>query len=102
MSGTTLSSQRPADVADVCHTAAADIGDGLRALRAQLAAVDPARLGMPATRLAELRAGFDIYARMLDDALDDIAGELSEHRSGPAPWTGPRRSDAELSCGRTR
>jgi hypothetical protein len=83
MSGTT-------PYADHCRDSAADVGARLRALRAHLASLDPARVGLPRARLADLLAGFDIYARMLDDALHDIAAEL------------PRVDELELAGGGAR
>ena len=89
MSGTTCYSPRPADAAGVCRAAAAEIGAGLGALRAKVGVLDPAWPGVPATRLAELLAGFDIYARMLGDALADIARELRDHRWDDRPASSP-------------
>ncbi|MDR7274255.1 hypothetical protein [Catenuloplanes atrovinosus] len=82
-------------MADTCRTAAAGIGAQLELLRGHLAGLDPARLGMSAAQLRALLAGYDIYVRMLDDAIEDIAGSVRR----PA---GPRRSDVELAGGESR
>ncbi len=95
MSGITPHSPGESNVAETCREAAAGIGAQLDLLRGHLAGLDPARLGMSAGRLRSLMAGYDIYARMLDDALADIARNVQH----PA---GPRRSDVELTGGECR
>jgi hypothetical protein len=80
MNGTTPYVLHPGGVAGGCRDSASDIGARLRALRAHLANLDPAELNIPGSRLADLLAGFDIYARMLDDAMRDIADELVASR----------------------
>ena len=94
MSGTTPYALCVDDAAASCRDSAADIGARLRVLRAHLASLDPARLGVTESRLADLLAGFDIYARMLDDSLHDIAGYLQA-----AP---PLRLEVELADGSSR
>ncbi|GAB7052333.1 hypothetical protein [Catenuloplanes indicus] len=96
MSGITPYLQGGGNAADACRDAAADIAARLGTLRSHLAGLDADRLRMPPSRLADLLAGYDIYARMLDDALHDIAVGLQ--RAVPAP----RRSDVELAGGEYR
>ncbi|WP_285691431.1 hypothetical protein [Actinoplanes sp. NBRC 103695] len=93
MSRTKPYAQDVRDAAVACRDSAADVGDRLRGLRARLASLDAVRLGMPDARLADLLAGFDIYARMLDDALCDIAGDLRVAAGSP------RRCGLELAAG---
>lgn len=96
MSGITPYSVVTGNAADDCRAAAADIGARLDMLREHLAGLDPARLRISPSRLADLLVGYDIYARMLDDALHDIAGGLQP------PVEAPRRSDVELAGGDCR
>lgn len=96
MSGITPYSRGGGNVADSCHEAAADIAARLGLLRAHLAGLDPARLDLPPSRFADLMSGYDIYARMLDDALHDIARDLR------VPAEAPRRSDVELAGAEAR
>ncbi|MFY1635497.1 hypothetical protein ACN27F_19855 [Solwaraspora sp. WMMB335] len=77
MSGITPYKPTAGNAADSCLDAAADIDARLGQLRRHLVSLDRAGLAdMPAGRLQDLLAGFDIYARMLDDALHDIARHL--------------------------
>ena len=92
MSGTTPYAQCSGDAADACRDSAAEVGARLRVLRGRLATLDPARLRMTGARLEDLLAGFDIYARMLEDALHDIAGDLRT----------ARRSEVEPAIGSLR
>ncbi|MEV6636904.1 hypothetical protein AB0M54_39830 [Actinoplanes sp. NPDC051470] len=96
MRATTPYAQYAVEAPSACRDAAADIGARLRALRAHLAGLDPQRLGLTGARYADLLAGYDIYARMLDDALHDIAGDLER----AAGTTG--RSDLEPAGGHLR
>lgn len=77
MSGITPYRPGVGNVADSCLDAAADIGVRLRQLRGHLTSLDRAGLtDLPTSRLQDLLAGYDIYARMLDDALRDVARDL--------------------------
>ncbi|MGC4812251.1 hypothetical protein ACLQ29_17145 [Micromonospora sp. DT228] len=76
MRGITPYPQGQGNIAEACRDAAAGISTQLDRLRAHLASLDPARLRMSASRRDALLTGYDIYARMLDDALHDIAGDL--------------------------
>jgi hypothetical protein len=83
MSGITPYKPGVGNTADSCLDVAAEIGVRLRQLRRHLAALDQAGLAdLPAGRLQDLLAGYDIYTRMLNDALHDIAQDL---RSAQAP-----------------
>jgi hypothetical protein len=95
MSGITPHSPGESNVAGSCRDTAAVVGTQLELLRGHLAGLDPARLGMSTGQLRSILAGYDIYARMLDDALADIAGAVQ----APAD---PRRSDVELTGGECR
>ncbi|WFE25481.1 hypothetical protein O7623_19040 [Solwaraspora sp. WMMD791] len=83
MSGITPYSPAAGNVADRCLDVAADVGSRLGQLRRHLASLD--RVGvpdLPAGRLQDLLAGYDVYVRMLHDALHDIARDLqATHRS---------------------
>nr|WP_221382688.1 hypothetical protein [Actinoplanes polyasparticus] len=78
---------------DVCRRAAAEIDERLSSLRNILALIDPAASLMSRSRLDDLLAGFDIYRRMLGDALHDIADALSgtaAAEEGPVHWESVR------------
>ena len=95
MSGITPYSPCEGNVAESCRAAAAGIGAQLELLRAHLTELDPVRLGMSASQLRSLVAGYDIYARMLDDALADIARGVQQPSA-------TRRADVELTGGEAR
>lgn len=96
MSGITPYTSGVGNVADSCLDTAAEIGVLLRQLRRHLAVLDRATLpDLPAGRLQDLLAGYDIYARMLDDALHDIARHLRTSQA-------IRRSEVELVGGDCR
>lgn len=110
MSGITPYSPGVGNAADSCLDAAADIGVRLRQLRRHLTSLDRAGLAeLPAGRLQDLLAGYDIYVRMLDDALHDIARDLrsaqATHRPEAAthrPEAATHRSEVELVGGDCR
>ncbi|MFC0530937.1 hypothetical protein [Phytohabitans kaempferiae] len=82
MSGITPYKPGAGNAAESCLAAAADIGARLLQLRNQLAGLDRAGLAdLPPGRLRDLLAGYDVYARMLDDALRDIARDLQGMRA---------------------
>ncbi|MGC4879749.1 hypothetical protein ACLQ26_26215 [Micromonospora sp. DT43] len=95
MSGITPYLRGEGNMADACRDAAVGISDQLDRLRAHLASLDLARLQMSAVRREALLTGYDIYVRMLDDALHDIAAGLQEEPD-------PRRSDTALVGGGPR
>ncbi|MEU1586895.1 hypothetical protein [Micromonospora sp. NPDC005710] len=76
MSGITPYSSGESNGADRCRAAVVEIGEQVERLRVQLGRLDPERLRMTPLRLQALLVGFDIYARMLDDALNDIVTDL--------------------------
>ncbi|MEU8328671.1 hypothetical protein [Micromonospora sp. NPDC048839] len=95
MRGITPYPQCEGNIADACRDAAAGIGAQLDRLRAHLASLEPARLRMSAARHDALLTGYDIYARMLDDALQDIASGLQTEAE-------LRLSDLTLAAGASR
>lgn len=76
MSGITPYSSGEGNGADRCRAAVVEIGEQVDRLRVQLGRLDPERLRMSPLRFQALLVGFDIYARMLDDALNDIIADL--------------------------
>ncbi|WP_433388615.1 hypothetical protein [Micromonospora sp. KLBMP9576] len=67
-----------AAAADRCGAAAADVERQLGRLRGHLASLEPGGLGLTAARFEALLAGYDVYVRMLADALTDIAAALAD------------------------
>lgn len=82
MSGITPYSSGEGNGADRYRAAVVEIREQVDRLRVQLGRLDPERLRMSPLRLQALLVGFDIYARMLDDALNDIVADL---RASAAP-----------------
>ncbi|WP_433534237.1 hypothetical protein ACQPZK_18810 [Micromonospora sp. CA-249363] len=95
MSGITPYSSGEGNVADRCRAAVLEIGEQVDRLRVHLGRLDPERLRMSPLRFQALLVGFDIYARMLDDALNDIVAELR-------PPAVPARRDLEMVAGENR
>ncbi|WP_326550866.1 hypothetical protein [Micromonospora sp. NBC_01813] len=96
MSGITPYKPKVGNAADSCLDAAADVGARLGQLRHHLASLDRSGLAdLPAGRLQDLLAGYDIYARMLNDALHDIARDLQATQV-------TQRSEVELVGGDCR
>lgn len=82
MSGITPYRPTVGNAADGCLDAAADIAATLSQLRDHLVSLDRVGLtDLPAGRLQDLLVGYDIYVRMLDDALHEIAGRLRPSRA---------------------
>lgn len=93
MSGITPYSPEVGNAADRCLDVAVDVGARLGELRRHLTSLD--RVGMaalPAGRLQDLLVSYDVYVRMLHDALHDIARDLRA----------TQRSDVELVGGDLR
>ena len=96
MTGITPYKPKVGNAADSCLDAAADIGARLGQLRRHLTSLDQAGVAdLPAGRLRDLLAGYDIYARMLNDALHDIARDLQATQA-------TYRSEVELVGGDCR
>jgi hypothetical protein len=70
------------------HRTAEEIRRQLAQLRRHVRGLEADQLGMPVNQLQALVAGYDIYARMLDDALTDITVRLDATGGAPATPAG--------------
>jgi uncharacterized protein YukE len=80
MAGFRASPEHLADAARACRDAAAEIQTLLAGLRTYVLSLGAHRVGLPTARFQALMIGYDIYAQMLGDALNDIASDLQECR----------------------
>jgi hypothetical protein len=79
--------------AQSCHRSAMEIQLKLALLRGYVRGLESERLGLSASQFQALLTGYDIYARMLDDALADIASVLDGGVvTGPSSMTRPASS----------
>ncbi|MDQ7905721.1 hypothetical protein RB614_14475 [Phytohabitans sp. ZYX-F-186] len=77
------------EAADRSRAAAAEIERRLGQLGRYLAGLDPDGLDLPTARFDALLTAYDVYTRMLTDALDDIAAALDRRSTPEGPPVPP-------------
>jgi len=86
MAGTTAERRDAVEAVTAFHRSATEIRVQLDWLRRYLHGLDVDRLGMSPARFQALMIGYDIYVRMLEDVLADLADALQDRpRSDDEP-----------------